>query len=328
MERQAPAAVVNRAGPGGARIARPHRTGWSAVRLVTLALVLVLLVAYLAISGRAALTLTHAERPPFQLSPDVYGLAYETVRFPSRSEGLMLDGWLLEPAQPGRGRPVVALHGINSDRQREAGGRLLEIAAHFAGQGRVVLLFDLRGQGRSEGAYFTLGAKETGDVAGAIDYLERRGVAAGGVNLLGYSMGAASAMLEAPDDPRARAVVEDSGYAVLSEVLEVQIPKRGRRPPLFTPGTILMARWLVGFDAYAVRPLDRMNELAARGVPLLVIHGEADDLVPISHGRQLAAAYGPGAQTYFVPGAAHVQSYLADPATYLSIVDRFFDETE
>jgi fermentation-respiration switch protein FrsA (DUF1100 family) len=53
-------------------------------------------------------------------------------------------------------------------------------------------------------------------------------------------------------------------------------------------------------------------------VPLLVIHGAADRLVPVRHGRRLAAAYGPAAVTLFVPGAEHVQADVTDPAAYLA----------
>jgi pimeloyl-ACP methyl ester carboxylesterase len=213
---------------------------------------------------------------------------------------------------------------MGTDRQREVGGRVLEIAAHLARRGHVVLLFDLRGAGQSGGTRFTLGAREGRDVSGAIDFLTARGLAPHGVDLLGYSMGAATALLLAPADARVQAVAADSGYAGLRDVLEAQLPRFSGLPPLFTAGTVALARPMLGLDAGALRPVDGAVALAARRVPLLVIHGEADDMVPVSHGRRLAAAFGPGAQTLFVPGAAHVASYAAQPATYLARLATFF----
>jgi fermentation-respiration switch protein FrsA (DUF1100 family) len=55
-----------------------------------------------------------------------------------------------------------------------------------------------------------------------------------------------------------------------------------------------------------------------------VIHGEADPLIPVGHGRRIAAAYGAGAETLFVPGAAHVGSYVTAPDAYLGRVLPFF----
>jgi fermentation-respiration switch protein FrsA (DUF1100 family) len=68
--------------------------------------------------------------------------------------------------------------------------------------------------------------------------------------------------------------------------------------------------------------------LAAHGVPLLVIHGEADTYIPIAHGRRIAAAYGAGVETLYVPGAGHMRSFEVDPSTYSARLTAFFDHAE
>jgi fermentation-respiration switch protein FrsA (DUF1100 family) len=214
------------------------------------------------------------------------------------------------------------------DRTREAHEHLLEIAADLTAKGHPVLLFDLRGSGRSGGEHYTLGAKEVWDLGGAIDYLGSRGLAQNGIDVLGYSMGGATVLLEAPDEPLVRAVVEDSGYAQLGDLIDEQLPKASHLPSMFTPGTVWMARPLVGIDLYAIRPIDHVAALVRRGLPLLVIHGEADTTIPVSHGHAIAAAYGPAVQTLFVPGAEHVRSYEVDPALYLARLEAFFDPAE
>lgn len=284
---------------------------------------------YIAVCSYMALKLTRGARQPFSHFPEQFGLAYESVSFPSRVDGLRLDGWLLLPADGvATRRPVAIVHGWSRDRQSEVEGHVLEVAAHLVRQGRPVLLFDLRGWGRSAGYRFTLGAREVRDVGGAIDFLDRRGLAADGVDLLGYSMGAATSMLAASADLRVRALVEDSGYSELVGLLNVELPKASGLPGFFTPGTLLMTRLLVGADVYAIRPIDGLHGIATRGIPLLVIHGEADALVPVDHGHRLAAAYGPHAETLFVPGAEHANSYNVDPATYLARLSDFFDRAE
>jgi pimeloyl-ACP methyl ester carboxylesterase len=286
-------------------------------------------VTYLAVSSHLALTLSRPERQPLTASPAHLGLMYETVSFPSRIDNLPLDGWLLSPTSgaPSR-RPVIMVHDRGTDMQRGVFGHILSIASHLVQQDHPVLLFDLRGSGRSAGERFTLGLKEVRDVGGAIDYLQHRGLAGNGVNLLGYSMGAATSLLLAPKEPLVRAVAEDSGYGDLGAVVDGQVPKADLFHRFFAPGTILMAQLLLGLDIYTIRPIDGLSQLAERGTPLLVIHGNADSIVPVSQGRSLASAYGPRAETFFVPGAEHLRNYERNPAAYAKRVAAFFVRAE
>jgi pimeloyl-ACP methyl ester carboxylesterase len=282
---------------------------------------------YLLICGYTAVSLTEQERRPFAAVPEQYGLSYENVQFLSRVDAIPLDGWLLLPSESaGTRRPIVVLHGKGVDRTREADNHILDIAAALVCDGHPVLLFDLRGSGRSGGDHYTLGAKEVLDMGGAIDFLASRGLARDGVNVLGYSMGGATALLDAPSESLVRAVVEDSAYAELGDLIDDQLPKASHLPSFFTPGTVFIAKPLVGIDLYAIRPVDHVLLLARRGVPLLVIHGEADSTIPVSHALRIAAAYGPAVKTLLAPGAEHVRSYESDPQTYLDRVMRFLDD--
>ena len=129
----------------------------------------VLIAAYLAASGYIGATLTTTSRTPFEHFPDAYGLPYENVRFPSHADRLQLSGWLLGPVESAAAsRPVVIVHGWQQNRQSELDGRVLEVAAHLVGRGRTVLLFDLRGWGRSNGTRVSLGPAEAHDVRGAL----------------------------------------------------------------------------------------------------------------------------------------------------------------
>jgi fermentation-respiration switch protein FrsA (DUF1100 family) len=299
------------------------------VALIGLGLLGLLVVGYTAICAYMAMSLTQPDRHAIQAFPEQYGLAYENVAFPSRVDGVPLDGWLLRaPEDIAHKRPVIVIHGRGSDRTREANNHMIEIAAGLVRDGHPVLLFDLRGSGRSSGGHYTLGAKEVWDMGGAIDFVARRGLADNGVDMLGYSMGGATVLLDAADEPLVRAVVEDSGYAELGDLVDTEVPKASHLPGFFTPGMVLMAKPLVGIDVYAIRPIDHVAALAARGVPLLVIHGEADTTIPFSHGQRIAAAYGPTVKTLFVPGAEHVRSYESHPAMYLETLETFLDGAE
>lgn len=287
-------------------------------------------VLYAIICVYMALTLTRPDRHPFVHVPEQFGLAYESVAFPSRIDALPLRGWLLHPpaGAPTHRRPVIMVHGKGTDREAGPGDGILGIAAPLVRAGYDVLTFDLRGSGESGGDHFTLGAEEVRDLGGAIDLLAARGLAPEGVDVLGFSMGASTSMLVAETDPRVRALVEDSGYADLGQLLDEQVPRASGLPGFFTPGMVLAARTVLGVDLYAIRPIDGLPALARAGVPLMIIHGEDDTYVPTVNGHRLAEAYGPQAETLFVPGAKHVESHEKAPQLYDARVLAFFDRSE
>ncbi|HEY3062969.1 MAG TPA: alpha/beta hydrolase, partial [Chloroflexota bacterium] len=74
--------------------------------------------------------------------------------------------------------------------------------------------------------------------------------------------------------------------------------------------------------------IDGVAKLAARGIPLLVVHGEADNYIPVVHGRRIATAYGTNVQTLFVPDAGHVRSYEVAPIVYIDRLLAFFKQSE
>jgi fermentation-respiration switch protein FrsA (DUF1100 family) len=137
-------------------------------------------------------------------------------------------------------------------------------------------------------------------------------------------MGAATALLAAADEPLVRAVAVDSGYADLNSVLDFHLAQRELGLRVLKPGVLLMSRILLGVDAYTIRPVDAVPVLAGRGLPLLAIHGEGDSVIPFEHGRRLAAAYGPGVETYFLPNADHLRAYEADTDAYMLQLVEFF----
>src|SRR5207244_14561 len=101
----------------------------------------------------------------------------------------------------------------------------------------------------------------------------------------------------------------------------------GSLDPRGVPAAVVMARLLYGVDFFAARPVATVARIAPR--PLLLIHGTADDYVPIAnfHQLQAAATSSAGSQvtTWIVPNARHAQAFKKTGAEYITRVVAFFD---
>jgi pimeloyl-ACP methyl ester carboxylesterase len=197
-------------------------------------------------------------------TPDRAGLDYRDLRFHS-ADGERLHGWWIA-ARAGSLGHVLLCHGNAGN----VGDRILH-AALLTAAGFDVLLFDYRGYGRSSGRPSEEGTYR--DARAALRCLvEQPETEPGRVFYLGESLGGAVALELALDRPPA-------GLVLLSAFTGVR--ELGRLHYPFVPASLIP-------DAYPT--LRRIPELRA---PLLVLHGERDEIVPLSHGRALCAAAPP-----------------------------------
>ncbi len=93
-----------------------------------------------------------------------------------------------------------------------------------------------------------------------------------------------------------------------------------------------LAAGALGIAAYTTRLLngpakrtflDAVEPIAPR--PVLLIHGAADSMIPVDHGRAIFAAAGEPKELWVVPGAEHCGAYFADRPYYVTRVAQFFD---
>ncbi|MFQ5857923.1 MAG: alpha/beta hydrolase [Anaerolineae bacterium] len=141
-------------------------------------------------------------------------------------------------------------------------------------------MIDLRAHGQSEGRRFALGDQERWDVLGAVDWLGQRGFEKIGV--LGVSMGAAASARAAADPEEGqtiKALVRDSSFGDVREVLEMRFPDDSGLPNAFLPGSLFMGRLLFDINVNDIRPVDDLPRIEA---PVLLIFGEQDDDVPVA----------------------------------------------
>jgi fermentation-respiration switch protein FrsA (DUF1100 family) len=228
------------------------------------------------------------------LTPDQIGLAYREVDFEA-ADGVRLHGWFL-PARPPRVGSVLFVHGNAENISTHIGAVAWLPAAGFD-----VLLFDYRGYGRSEGVPSLAGLHL--DFEAALDLLlDAPESAADKVVVLGQSLGGALAITALADSPkrdRVRALVVEGAFTSYRGLA---------REKLAGFWLTWALQWPLGFtidDRY--RPIEAIAELAP--MPVLVIQGEADQIVPPHHGVELFEAAGAPKALWLVEGTGHIQAF-------------------
>lgn len=268
------------------------------------------------LSYEAADRLIHPPREHTRATPDWRGLDFERVRFDSE-DGLALLGWWMPASDPIG--TVIFLHGYGASKSQA-----LSVAPFLVRSSFNVLAFDFRAHGESEGGHTSVGLDEAKDVLGAVAYLRGRGdVDMQRIALFGWSMGAAAALNAADQLPQIRAVVADSSFARLSDVVAQNLDSFTGLPRFpFVPLIVFFASHMTGHGPGDNAPAERVAVLHR---PILVIQGEDDGIAREEQGVQLAAAAGEWADLWIVPRAGHVDARRADPREYEDRVVSFLE---
>ncbi|MFC1998879.1 alpha/beta hydrolase [Chloroflexota bacterium] len=260
------------------------------------------------------------KRVPVEENPAALGLSYEDVSFLSRDDEIDLKGWFFPVADSDR--VIVMVHGVDLHRADSSIG-MLDIAASLVKHGYNVLAFDLRGHGESGGSSGYVGYYERRDLHGAIYYVKGRGFTKIGV--LAYSMGAATAIMTAAENEDIAAIVSDSSFSNIKDIIVPQFKKRVKLPKIFLKPLLLLARITYRFNFMAMNPI---KYLSAFNKPIFFIHGDQDETIPVEHATQLyEAATSPKKQLWITTGVAHVRSYVIYNEEYIEKVTAFFDST-
>lgn len=277
---------------------------------------------YTGISLRAADVLSTAgTHKPLTASPASIGSTWEDVSFRSRTDGIVLRGWLFH-APESTGRSAILLHGFQANRTDE-GCNLPGITRAFVDRGFDTLVFDFRSFGLSDGSSFTLGWKEGRDVLGAYDFMKALGYDAARMVILGVSMGAESMLGVAQDLTDVGALIADSAYADLRPILDLNITEYSGLPAIFNPGIILAFQLFHGANP-DFRPVDHVRAVDSRA--FLFMHGGADTFIPPVNARALkAASANPQSELVVFDGSEHSQEFTDQPQRYLAVVFGFVE---
>ena len=270
----------------------------------------------------------YPHRHPPDHDPGALGLAFETLTIPSG--GVDLPAWWI-PARGGAPGPAVLLvHGWESARDRT-----LPNAQILHAIGMHVLTLDIRGHGENPAEDLPLTAGEFGldALAGVQTLLARPDVTSVGV--LGHSMGGIGALLAAAAEPRVAAVVAASTpadpYRLTRQTFRLaRLPLPG---PFAWPLAWLTTHVFLSPRGHTVRSVSAARAVETYTGPVLLIHGDADRVVPVGHLGTLERAAWKSrddepesgeVEVLLIPGGEH--SWLYEFAAYRGTVARFLTE--
>ena len=224
-------------------------------------------------------------------------------------DGLRLHAYWI-PADNPKGTIVLA-HGYRST-------MLADFGIAFEGyhsMGLNLLVPHQRSHGESQGRFITFGVKESGDILEWIDYHNRQ-FGEHQMILSGMSMGASTMLYLANADlpDNVKGIIADCGFTSPKEILSSVFRQVVRLPAVPTIWAAeLFARLFAGFSLYE---RDTRKTLAESKIPVLMVHGTADDFVPCEMSEQGYAACTAKKRLLLVKGAEHGVSFIVDQESY------------
>lgn len=234
-------------------------------------------------------------------------------------DGLRLHGCLIPCPQP-RGT-ILLVHGFHSSGYKDFGC----VMRAYHQMGFQLLVIDQRAHLESQGKYLTMGVRERQDVRSwAIFLLERFGQSHR-VVLGGLSMGASTVLMASGLDlpPNVIAVIADCGYTTPRAIFRDVMVRWYHLPTWLLGGAELWCRLLAGFSMDGTSAVEAVKHTQ---LPLLLIHGDADDFVPSAMAREIYAAAEGQAQLVLIPEAGHGMSYLVDQPQVSQKLTAFLDK--
>ena len=220
----------------------------------------------------------------------------------SRAPEWTLHGWWIPSADP-RAKVVLYLHGNDGNVSTSMDG-----VAPLRELGYSVFMIDYRGYGASGGGF----PSEAGvyqDAQSAWDYLvHERGLNPLDLIIYGHSLGGAIAIELALRHPEAAGLVVESSFTSIYDMARLE------------------ARYaLLPVNLFLNQRFDSIAKVGQLRLPVLYIHGTADETVPFEMGKALYNAT-PFARGFVaVPAGKHEDNAMAGGAALRSELSRFVE---
>lgn len=230
-------------------------------------------------------------------TPRDVSLDYQDLYF-TTTDNARLNGWFIP--HPRAIATMVWFHGNAGN----IGDRVDNIKLLHDRTAISIFIFDYRGYGRSPGSSSESTAYVDGEAA--MEYVRRElKVESKNLVIFGRSLGAAVAA-EMASRHASRAVILESPFVSIDEMAKVI-------SPWLPIGPLLSAKF------------DNLDKVGKINAPLLVLHGERDEIIPFAQGQRVFAAGREPKAFYPIPGAGHNDTFMVGGPAYYERLRSFIE---
>lgn len=233
-------------------------------------------------------------------TPKHYGLSYENVFF-AAADGIRLHGWFVPSSSPEEKTTLLWFHGNAGNISH----RLDNLALLHRYLNISIFIFDYREFGLSDGHISKAGTYQ--DARGAWNYLVvERNIRPNDILLFGRSLGTALAVDLASSEPCLGAVLEAA----------------------FTSSQDMLKRYFFGPipSELSQSAYDNIGKIHLIRAPLLFIHGEYDEAIPVEMAQHLYQTAQASKRFYLVSGSGHNDTYVVGGSEYFRQWQVFLEE--
>lgn len=234
------------------------------------------------------------------------------------ADGLQLGGYYFH--NPNARRIVLCVHGYRSSGREDFGN----VGKYLLEHDSSLLIIDQRAHGKSAGEYITFGISEASDVIRWKNHIKVNISNTLPIYLYGISMGGATVLYASGriKDNQVKGIIADCAFSSPEDIFTSVMPDKCR---------CLLKPLFLGMNAVAVRKSDFSfrnrsvtSAVSKSKVPILFIHGDKDDLVPVNMTYTNYAACVAPKRLTIIRGAGHAMSYMTDAAAYEEALENFF----
>ena len=215
----------------------------------------------------------------------------------------------------------ICFHGYRGSAVRDFAG----IGLHLIHEGYNVLIVDERAHWRSQGHTICFGIKERFDAVSWVKFANQRFGKDKSIFLFGISMGGGTVLMASGQRlPRnVKGIVADCPFNSPKDIIKHVCRKIKLNPDLLWP-----IIWLAGlvYGRLRVNATTAADEVKRSKVPIVILHGEADDFVPMSMSKEVQKANPSMIEMHTFPHADHGMSYFEDEERYIGIVEGFIEK--
>ena len=216
---------------------------------------------------------------------------------------------------------VIVAHGYRSTPSGVA-----SVGMHFYKEkGYNVLIPSMRATEESEGKYIGMGWLDKDDIIGWINKIIEKDKNAK-IILHGSSMGAATVLMASGEKlpSNVKAIISDSSYTSVWDIFKSELKARFNLPPF---PLMQMFRVIAQIKAkYDIKEGSVINQVKKSKTPTLLIHGDADDFVPVTMEPEIYNALPVEKDQLIIHGAGHTQSRYREPEMYYKKVFEFVEK--